>query len=81
MIGGGVAFHIPPNWHISNIISSYPETEPQSMQEDFVSTWTTAYKENQQWGSFIEVGRGRSYIPTGGGTGTVVIDLVPGDVA
>ncbi|WP_199615277.1 hypothetical protein [Paenibacillus alkalitolerans] len=25
----------------------------------------------------IEVGRDRSYRPTGGGTGTVVIDLVP----
>lgn len=25
----------------------------------------------------IEIGRDRSYRPTGGGTGTVVIDLVP----
>lgn len=72
---GGVAFYIPDNWHVSKIISSYPENETQTKPADYVSTWTTAdpkYKLN----TMIEVGRNLSYRPTEGGTGTVVIDLV-----
>ncbi|MCD5414455.1 MAG: hypothetical protein LR001_05580 [Clostridiales bacterium] len=29
----------------------------------------------REWNKWIEVGRCRRYMPTGGGTGTVVIDL------
>lgn len=73
---GGVAFNIPDKWYISNITSSYPENETPSNPEDYSTTWTTASNE-AEWTSRIEVGRDRSYRPTGGGTGTVVIDLVP----
>ncbi|NIK75520.1 hypothetical protein FHS15_000620 [Paenibacillus castaneae] len=68
---GGVAFYIPPKWHISNIMISYPENKTQSKPADYVATWTTADTENE-WKAWIEVGRDRSYRPTGGGTGTVV---------
>lgn len=72
---GGVAFYIPDKWYVSNIKSSYPENKPQSKPVDDVSTWTTA--DDNEWKAWIEVGRDRGYRATGGGTGTVVIDLVP----
>jgi hypothetical protein len=73
---GGVAFYIPENWFISNITSSYPDNAIQSKPENYVSTWSTTEMENVM-NTWIEIGRDRSYRPTGGGTGTVVIDLVP----
>lgn len=72
---GGVTFYIPPNCPISNIISSYPEKETQTKPADYVATWTTSESESE-WSAMIDVGRDRSYIPTGGGTGIVVIDLL-----
>jgi hypothetical protein len=73
---GGVAFSIPDKWYISNIISSYPVNETQSIPEEFVSTWTTAETE-VEWRARIEVGKSSSYKPTGGGSGTIVIDIAP----
>lgn len=72
---GGVAFYIPDKWYVTNIKSSYPENKPQSKPVDDVSTWTTA--DDNEWEAWIEDGRDRGYRATGGGTGTVVIDLVP----
>ncbi len=76
---GGVAFSIPDYWYISNITSSYPEGASQSIIADSVATWTTTNPEFYGWRAFIEVGRDRSsHVPSGGGRGTVVIDIVPG---
>ncbi|HWQ70943.1 MAG TPA: hypothetical protein VN370_01350 [Desulfitobacteriaceae bacterium] len=72
---GGVAFYIPKKWNIFNIISSYPEKKAQAIPADYVSTWYTA-SERYEYYTFIEIGRNHTYKPTGGGTGTVVIDLV-----
>jgi hypothetical protein len=72
---GGVAFYIPEKWYISNILSSYPE-KTQSKPVDYVATWTPAETE-YEWSAIIEVGRDGSYRPTGGGTGTVLINIVP----
>ncbi len=72
---GGISFYVPDNWHISSIISSYPENEPQKKPEDYISIFTTAdskYKLNKM----IEIGKNRDYVPTGGGIGTVAIDLI-----
>ncbi|WP_202080437.1 hypothetical protein [Caldalkalibacillus salinus] len=66
---GGVAFYVPDKWYISNIKSSFTANETQSKPRDYVSTWTT---EEHERNAFIEVGR-----DTGGGTGTLVIDIVP----
>lgn len=74
---GGVVFYIPKRWNISNIISSYPENKAQATPEYYVATWNTTDAEIYEWHKFIEIGRNHSYIPTGGGMGTVVIDLVP----
>ncbi|RKP47900.1 hypothetical protein D7Z26_22055 [Cohnella endophytica] len=73
---GGVAFYIPDKWHVSNIISSYPDNGTRLKPADYVSTWTTA-SGHSEWRTMIEVGRDRSYKPTGGGTGTVMIDIIP----
>lgn len=73
----GVTFYISDNWHISSIISSYPENKAQSQPaRHYVSTWTSKGSK-YELSKLIEVGRDRSYIPTGGGSGCVVIDLYP----
>ncbi|GMQ60744.1 hypothetical protein AN1V17_51470 [Vallitalea sediminicola] len=72
---GGVAFYIPDQWQISNITSSYPENEAQMTSADYVATWSTT-DSKYELNTMIEIGRDRSYIQTGGGTGTVMIDLV-----
>ncbi|MBD2868150.1 hypothetical protein [Paenibacillus arenilitoris] len=72
---GGIAFNIPKQWYVSNILSSYPDSKAQSDSDDYVSTWMTA-DTDVEWHARVEVGRDRSYKPAEGGTGTVVIDLV-----
>lgn len=72
---GGVVFYIPDGWQISSITSSYPENETRKIPADYVTRWTTADPE-YELNTMIEVGRDRNYIPTGGGMGTVVIDLI-----
>lgn len=72
---GGVSFRIPDKWYISNIISSYPENKTQSKSEDYVSTWTTADTDSK-WRTRIEVANELYRPRTGGGTGTIVIDIV-----
>lgn len=71
---GGVTFYITNDWNISNIISSYPENESQMIPTDYIDTWTTSDPESE-WSKRIEIGRDRNYVPTIGGTGTIVIDL------
>lgn len=74
---GGIACYIPKGWRISGITSSYPENEPQKNPADFVGIWYTAdadfypFKSNER----IEIASDYSWKPTGGGTGTVVIEL------
>ena len=72
---GGVTFYIPRKWSVSSIISSYPENKTQAIPADYVSTWITG-STKYEWNSMVQIGRKGMYIPTGGGTGTVVIDLV-----
>ncbi|MBD3919248.1 hypothetical protein H8B09_10830 [Paenibacillus sp. PR3] len=72
---GGVAFYIPTHWSIVNITSSYPDNKPLMNPSDKASIWTTADTKSE-WQAWVEVGRERSYQPTGGGHGTVVIELV-----
>jgi hypothetical protein len=73
---GGVAFYIPDSWYISNIVSSYPDNQSQSKPVNYVSTWTTE-ETKYNLNKVIEIGRDHSYKPTGGGTGSVIIDLFP----
>ncbi|MBD0384702.1 hypothetical protein [Paenibacillus sedimenti] len=73
---GGVAFYIPEKWSISKVTSSYPENKPYSNPVDYIATWTSNSKTESHWKAWIEVGRDRSYKITGGGVGTVVIDLI-----
>ncbi len=72
---GGVTFYVPNGWSITNITSSYPERKAQAKTSDYVATWTREETE-YEYNTMVQVGRDRSYIPTGGGTGTVVLDLV-----
>lgn len=73
---GGVVFYVPKKWNIANIISSYPEKKAQAIPADYVASWSTA-SEDYKWQKMVEIGTSHNWRPTGGGTGTVVIDLVP----
>jgi hypothetical protein len=75
---GGVVFYFTDGWNVSGITSSYPEKDTQAAAKDYVAMWTTADAE-AEWNKMVEIGRDRSYVPTGGGTGTIVIDLVLGE--
>ncbi len=72
---GGIAFYIPKKWNISDIVSSYPENGDQIKPADYITIWSTA-SDRYKWDKWIEIGRSSNYKPRGGGTGTVVIDLV-----
>ncbi|GAA0343768.1 hypothetical protein GCM10008967_37780 [Bacillus carboniphilus] len=74
---GGVMFSIHKNWNISSFTSSYPEDENEENPEDYVSVWTTTEETRHGHNKMIEIGRGHQrWTPTGGGGGTVVIELV-----
>lgn len=76
---GGVAF-------ISLIIGRFPvlqaviRNQLTLIPEDYISIWKTSGKD-ASWRTMVEVGRDRSYVPTGGGTGTVMINLIPEQIS
>ncbi|WP_139192876.1 hypothetical protein [Anaerobacillus arseniciselenatis] len=68
---GGVVIHLSDQWNITSITSSFPNDNNNSP-----SVWTTADTPDHGWNKFIEIGRDRTrYSPTGGGKGTVIIEL------
>ncbi|CAM3305937.1 hypothetical protein HP548_30980 [Paenibacillus taichungensis] len=73
---GGVAFYIPDQWSVSSITSSYPESQSGLKPVEYVSTWMNS-SDDSSWRTMIEIGRERNYKTNGGGTGTIVIDLIP----
>ncbi|MFC4306691.1 hypothetical protein [Cohnella boryungensis] len=69
---GGMIIYIPKKWYISNILSSHPENQktsltPRASQGDNII---------DEWRNRVEVGVDYLGKPSGGGSGTVVIDLV-----
>jgi len=72
---GGIAFYIPDEWTVASMTSSYPDNAAQSKPEKQVSIWTTA-DPDARWHTRLEIGRAYSHQPVGGGSGTVVLDLV-----
>lgn len=72
---GGVAFYIPDKWYISNITSSYPENGMKATPQVYAVTLNSDDPDDE-WNAWVEVGTDHSWRPTGGGTGTVVIDVV-----
>lgn len=71
---GGVSFYISDNWHISSITSNYPEDETENIPEHFVNILRTA-STTVEWNKEIRIGADPRFIPTGGGKGTVIIEL------
>jgi hypothetical protein len=69
---GGVTVYIPKKWYISNILSSYPDNQKPSLQPH-VSEGDNIIDE---WRNRVEVGATYLQEPAGGGTGTIMIDLV-----
>lgn len=70
---GGVAFYLPVGCVLDDILCTYPENAKKIDRDSQVELWSTA-SENVQFCTTIEIGRSRSYKPTGGGNGTVLID-------
>lgn len=71
---GGVSFYIPKGWDISNILSSYPDVNIPNKKSETV-IWSTEDADSP-WGSYIEIGHEHNQQPTGGGKGTVLLELV-----
>ncbi|WP_143762585.1 MULTISPECIES: hypothetical protein [unclassified Cohnella] len=69
---GGLTIYVPKKWYISNILSSTPENQTTDLKprasegEMFLG---------DEWRNMIEVGVDPLGKPSGGGTGTLVIDL------
>ncbi|MGM8216594.1 hypothetical protein ACLIA0_13625 [Bacillaceae bacterium W0354] len=72
---GGVGIHLPDEWDVSSITSSYPKDGEGP--EDFIALWTTAADDTKHgWDKLIEIGRDiQRYTSSGGGKGTVIIIL------
>jgi hypothetical protein len=73
---GGVGIQLTDKWNISSITSSYPEEKKDKTPVDYTSVWTTAGETEHGWNKRIEIGRDTTlWTPTGGGKGTIVIEL------
>jgi len=70
---GGMTIYIPKKWYISNILSSHSENQKTSLQP-YASEGDMSL--GDEWRNMVVVGAGRSGTPSGGGTGTISIDLV-----
>lgn len=71
---GGVSFLIPAGWNISNALSSFPNGSGNEAGNN-AAIWNTADTESE-WKSCVEIGRNHSRKPTGGGEGTVFLELI-----
>ena len=72
---GGVAFSLPAGCSLESVTCTYPETGGTAAEDPPVNVWTTA-NDNEKYTTLIEIGRDRSRIPSGGGTGAMVIEAV-----
>ncbi len=70
---GGVSFLIPAGWNISSALSSFPYGSGNEASNN-AAIWNTADTESE-WKSFVEIGQNHSQTPTGGGEGTVFLEL------
>jgi hypothetical protein len=73
---GGIGISLSDQWNILSITSSYPEGKEDKTPEDYASVWYTAEETRHGWKKRIEIGRDtHRWTSTGGGKGTVVIEL------
>lgn len=69
-----VSFLIPAGWNISSALSSFPNGSGNEASNN-AAIWNTADTESE-WKSFVEIGRKHSRTFTGGGEGTVFLELI-----
>ena len=69
-----VSFLIPAGWNISSALSSFPNGSGNEASNN-AAIWNTADTESE-WKSFMEIGRKHSRTFTGGGEGTVFLELI-----
>lgn len=70
---GGLTVYIPKKWYIANILSSYPENQKTTLSP-YASIGDMSL--GDEWRNQVVVGVNYLGEPSGGGTGTIVIDLV-----
>lgn len=66
---GGVSFTIPFGWEVTSRTSSYLNSSNN------ITMWETSDREFSKWHQMVEIGTSRDYIPQGGGSGSVIIEL------
>jgi len=74
---GGISFLVPYGWRIADITSSYPEVENVDPVASIHMMYTGGKAESYgfEYNECIIVGDYPSFTPTGGGKGTVIIEL------
>ncbi|GLX70493.1 hypothetical protein MU1_48390 [Paenibacillus glycanilyticus] len=72
---GGVGIQLTDQWNIASITSSYPEETHDITPEELATVWTTGGETEHGWNKRIEIGRADLWTPSGGGRGTIVIEL------
>ncbi|CAM3273203.1 hypothetical protein PALU110988_12770 [Paenibacillus lupini] len=70
---GGITVYIPKKWYISNILSSHPENQKTSLQP-YASEGDMSL--GKEWRNQVVIGVDYLGKPSGGGTGTIIIDLI-----
>lgn len=70
---GGVQFYIPHGWTVSRALASYPGGSGTEAGAN-AAIWHTA-DTGSKWKSYVEIGHDSGQKPTGGGTGTVLIEI------
>lgn len=69
---GGMTVYIPKKWYISNMLSSNPDNQKTSLLPHAAEGDRTV----KEWRNRVEIAVDPSLKPVGGGTGTIMIDLV-----
>ena len=67
---GGVAFALPAGCHLENVLCTYPE---EGEGDPPVVIWSTG-SDQEKYTLTVEIARSRELEPTGGGTGTVILE-------
>ncbi len=72
---GGISFNIPQGWEVSEVTSDYPQGNPHP--ESYTMTLQNAGAD-QKYSRIVEIGSTRhGAAQPQGGTGSVIIELVP----
>jgi hypothetical protein len=66
---GGISFTLPFGWEVAKITCSYPDTSAN------IVTWESSNDDFDKWHQIVEIATSHVESPSGGGSGSIVIEL------